>query len=1313
MPNYKRTFRGKLNLDDNPYRVGELDYIDALNITRDSRLNGQDGALTNIVGNRLKTYTLPNGVNKVIGSKEDLVRNRLYFFVWNSNGYHSILYYNQTLDTVFLLLENKTNTYLSQDILNFDPSYRINHIDIIYRDEGDLIYWTDGRNRPMCLDFTYIVNLINASGKIRITDIEMAKQPPFIPPFCWYEDDNAITVNNLRKNLFKFKLRYVYEDLTKSTTSSQGALPLPISENVLTDPPSKNAKISIAFTTGEQNVTKIEILAAHNITNGISDYFLIKSIDKAELGLGDNVVAIYSFYNNEAYNNIDVKESIQAFDYVPQKAFTQSLPNGDVPVYANILEGYDNPIINNNSQILNSQNQFGYQLFTTGRIYCYQNGDSTNTPSSLEISIVAFGSMNIGCSLTITTTNNSIAYNTSIQRTANNFLLQVQTVANGLGYTTSFVGSNILKIVKANEYLKDFRFVGGNPNLLRADFNSSIPCYDLWTNYAFGLIFFDKKGVTNGVVYPANNNVNTIGYELNESPTSNYVVSLPSVNTLLSNLITPNWAYSYQIVRSKRLNKGYFIQWVSEITLKELQGGVLNKSYAYIGINSLDAFIYENPASSYLGYSFTEKDRIRFIANGMQPNGNATNIYTDKDFEIIDYVANPTINGIKYNGKYIKIILPTTSASFDFGTPSFNKYFIEVYKPNQPVSNGLDIYYEFGKQYMCQPSENLSRLYNSTEGDCYGRFRNINTTPLLKWYKDIAVYYALSNTGTGAKISTLDLVQSNNNYTFGGITSYNEAASQTLPPTEKVITLQNDGNTHTFNVKISLKFSLVTANNVANTEIYLQFYDSVGTQTNIPLISFAGSGNVPINGQTYTYSGTATAPAGTVYASVVVFTQFVSTPFVYNFLAFNIDTAYFEMQEINGLIKQFCIDPNFSDYYQSEINSNGRGFVHDVNAKQQLFPTTIRFGGAYQQNTNINQTNRFYEENFDDYDRANGSVQKLFVDGRKLFVMQQFDIGIVPILQQIVSDVTGNPLQAQSDRLLNKIQYPYQAKLGIGNVPESFAYNLNTIFGVDNNRGVVWALSLNGLTELSNVYNIDAFINEKTQAYNTNKNNGIPAPSQPYLGNPTIVGGFDYYTSRYWCSFEQIARYNEDEELIFYQAPFTLTFADTRDDTRGFESFISWFPENIKSLGNLVCTFKNGRLYTHDNTEYCTFDGVTFDAYVKVIFNGSSDIQKTFRSIELISNKPVDIPSIQTSTISVGNTPQESSLKDIDFKLLESNYYTSFFRDINSKGGLFAGDILKGNFIILKLQITSPKSINYYFLDAVKIKTDESKFNLK
>ena len=86
--------------------------------------------------------------NKIIGFYPDKVRNRAYYFLWNSNGYNSILYYDLSNDAITKVLESKTDSD-DIDILRFNPSFKVLSINIFYRDdEGDILFFNDGLNPP-------------------------------------------------------------------------------------------------------------------------------------------------------------------------------------------------------------------------------------------------------------------------------------------------------------------------------------------------------------------------------------------------------------------------------------------------------------------------------------------------------------------------------------------------------------------------------------------------------------------------------------------------------------------------------------------------------------------------------------------------------------------------------------------------------------------------------------------------------------------------------------------------------------------------------------------------------------------------------------------------------------------------------------------------------------------------------------------------------------------------------------------------------------------------------------------------------------
>ena len=318
------------------------------------------------------------------------------------------------------------------------------------------------------------------------------------------------------------------------------------------------------------------------------------------------------------------------------------------------------------------------------------------------------------------------------------------------------------------------------------------------------------------------------------------------------------------------------------------------------------------------------------------------------------------------------------------------------------------------------------------------------------------------------------------------------------------------------------------------------------------------------------------------------------------------------------------------------------------------------------------------------------SKQFKFVD-----VLQKFKIGEIPILLQIVRDTAGNPLEANSDQLLNKINYNFNEDVGIGDIPESFASDKDHMYGADDYKGVVWRIAQNGLEILSVLYECNAFFTSKLKAYRKSLNTGYhPNGSSIYTGDPTVYGGFDANTNKYIIALEEINRYNSQGYITFHQDPVTLSFnevsnaqggKDESSNTEGFESKLSYHHEGFVCLDVTSFAFINGQLWKFsEDAIYCNFFGVQYDAYITAVFNESGLEKKSWLALTELSSDVWECPEITTNVFSYGKTNQSSKLITQNFKSLESDWHANFLRDQNTNGGLYAGGFLKGNYIIVK-----------------------------
>lgn len=180
-----------------------------------------------------------------------------------------------------------------------------------------------------------------------------------------------------------------------------------------------------------------------------------------------------------------------------------------------------------------------------------------------------------------------------------------------------------------------------------------------------------------------------------------------------------------------------------------------------------------------------------------------------------------------------------------------------------------------------------------------------------------------------------------------------------------------------------------------------------------------------------------------------------------------------------------------------------------------------------------------------------------------------------------------------------------------------------------------------------------------------------------------------------------------------YSPAQTLIFDE---ENNRFESFVSYHPEMMVTLGTTLCSFKDGVLWTHDNEPYYNnFYGVQYDSDITPVFNKNQIDKKTFEVIEEISSQAWSCPEIITSSNSYGSTKQVSNLVVDDFEEIEGNYNAAFLCDTNSIGGLIEGDSLKGNLMSVKLKAIIPDPPNNLLvtLSSVTVKSINSPLNIR
>lgn len=1281
-------FSGFMNYDDPDEVINPTHHRDGRNISFKGTLPNlqvQNVPGTIAISNPLLPLT---GTNKNIGKLYDPIGKRIFFFNFNSSGNHGIYLFNTLLATFQRLVEVGINT--TGDPLAFTVNGIISSINIIYGDstQGQILCYVDSLGRPSKINVTRA--LASGYGTIQRSFLNIIKEPADIPPSVAYENDSANTVNNCRKKLFRIKVRWVFDDQDKAVTSSQSEMPLPFAafDQAVDTDPTKNCRIAIVYPTGPSNVRKIEIIISNSLGNIMSDFYLVASLDKSVENIPNNDIATYLFYNDKAYTYIDINESNQLFDYVPISCGAQALLNGNVLSYGNITEGYPN-LTNfsdgtTTSNITSSTRPYYYgELFT--RLVANQDGKSGFGTGNIHIvlrGVIIASVFSVDTYTVYMTDGTNITYTASVGDDAAAVIEGLRVNAISKGYAIVSVGSNDLVVEKATISLARTLITSDyiNNSLL----NMSVTAYDWSSKYAWGIVYFDREGRTNGAVY-------TSGFSVNSAPYTEGEPNKPSFNASIYHQ-PPTWAYYYQWVRTKNLSKQNLVQWVTDRTFKDTVALTGTIKYAYLSIESLNVFVRNNPGSP-LGYSFLAGDRVRFFKR-FNPDNSTANLYgNSRDYEIVASLTNPQINGEEKIGQFVKIILPATDGTFDFGN-GFDNYFIEIYTPAQSVANNLNLYYEYGQRYAVGDPALSTRFHQGelqnqeyqvqpatfefNRGDYYLRLRAIQTGNVY--------LYNVESGGTGSIDTVLiGLNFQGSTYNDSNITAQSvpfvPLTGSFNPGADSRWFLKAIANT-TFKIEGTITFSFQESHSGDNWRIYLE--NRYGEQFNI-VPSFDAS---TASTHTFVINSSITLEDDRIF---LIAASNISQERVLVFVSSNLTFT------VDHLISQRCIDPNFSDYFASSVNSNGRAFVFDENANQVTYPDLYRWSLAYQRNTNINQTNRFYPQNFDEVDRSFGAIMRMMVWDRVLTFFQERKCGWTGVYQRFISSSDGSSNLVTTDSIItsNNVQY-YAGDYGVGNQGDAVTQSGFVYYFPDPIKGDILRLSRDGITVLSELYKMKTYTGRVLPEYL--KNN-----TYTYGGNARITGVFNVRkdnVGEYLCVLQ---RGNSMSGVVGDE---TLAFDESKNS---FTSFYDFAPDNMVCAENVLYSFYAGVLYSHNSGAKNVFYGQYFDPTITRVLNQNLLQKKTFISHTQVGNVCWDCPMIYTNQVSYGSTVQQSVLIPEDFKRLEADFSASFLRDTNSIGSLINGEVLKGNFIVMKFRAKSATGL--VTLSGILLEYNDSPYN--
>jgi predicted nucleic-acid-binding Zn-ribbon protein len=691
--------------------------------------------------------------NQCIGSHYDELKQRVFYYNYNSSGYNGIYVYDMKTNAITPLLISYVDS--GEDLFDFDPKYPVASINILYRTEedGDILLWTDRKNRPMKLNIKEAL----ISGKTYGTAwkkkyLTVARQMPLTSPTCSYGSDNNTNSNNLKNKLYQFRYRWIYKDNTKSTWGPWSKMFAPVNADTLataSDPKVDNY-ISVALNTGDVDCAKIEIGARHHIADTFTDSMLVATLDKTALTISNNTIYTYNFYNDSSYAFVDKAEEGLLFDYCPKTANTQELLNGNIIAYAGIKEGNTFSETFNVTAALttiaNSTAQ-GLTITQTNSDYYYSSCANRRNAILFTFSGGTSGLVNVTLNAQYIyplptppggyqTINRSGIYTYASGDTLATIVSYMNTYFNQTG--TGFVATagDACNSVPANSILiapsqggSELSITGSNNFTTSSagvtDVNNST--YKSGSRYGFGIVYFDEFGVTNGVV--TSQAMNIIAPEGDTSTLGLANISIPKI-TFSVNHKPPSWAKYFSFVRTSNLTVSNLVSTFTDNTIKGTSAGA---GYVYFNIDS-----YQKNTNGYPIYEFVKGDRVRIM--GIKNSASSSAII--REYPILDLIeadsTTPWVTTGSSLKSFIKVAYDSVVMS-SYGNAGYTEFYLELYSPATYQNSDVKIYYEFGESYpvitdingsIAHQGQTQSQVYGTTpavfafaRGDFYQRTR--------------------------------------------------------------------------------------------------------------------------------------------------------------------------------------------------------------------------------------------------------------------------------------------------------------------------------------------------------------------------------------------------------------------------------------------------------------------------------------------------------------------------------------------------------------------------------------------------------------
>lgn len=999
--------------------------------------DGSRGIVKLVKGNTQVTNAyLPAGNNLCLGWGSNEERSKFYWFNWNSNGNHGIYCYNDLNQSITPVIQNILDTG-GVDIFHFDPNFLINHVDII---ADNLIYWVDGLNKARKFDISKAIDKsITGYGTIISEDFITAyKQTAIYAPVPAYFTDTTRSSNYLYAMQFKFAQRFYYDNGEVSNTSDLSAVALPPNESYLGSDniTYNNNGIQVQVATGNRLVTKVEILV--QMTNGevILPWQSCIVLNKSQLNIANNTNFIYSFYNDNPLTPVDNQKVVRPYSFMQRVPYVQSFVKLAM-TYGNAFEGF--PTVNVAAAVVVTSQDLFLPNDTVSQLNTPAFTVSLTSKSKKHGGFLAHDSYWVtqthfivghdvkkGNTFVMTGKNGATAQQQRLNPTYDNYNWSATA---GVSDTASTIASKLKQFLRSTGR--------GQSPTLTDDPNNGI--YNENTDGS-GNVSWDYW-------YLGHDNTQPTTFAGFVNPV-NFVTLLdngPSVNVIKS-----GGSRKYAIVYEDddgRKSLAYTDDALLAKTpfLTQWGAAVWQQPIHTITITS------QPPVWARYWQLVRTKDITGFVQMLIQQ---VVEIDVADEGDYLDLVVgslntyqlihpNTVIQYQFEKGDRVRFInnevpVPPTPYTPYFETPvlSYKEVFTQIINANITCTNG---------SALVTPADGVKAGY-------VGAFIIIN--------------------GVQRQIAAISGSSYELNADFNPVQTYTTDAvttatfpNYTILDTRGIIRINKPpaGIDFTAFSTVEVYHPQITVNNDGNLEQAQNFQDfSMKFEVaNYGTALAAHRGNV----QNQDGANPVTTPA------IIQVTQ---------------GDAYVRQRALptnnppNPQDAQIIVDtiedPNYSDFYLSNLYSLGRVFPQDDGRGAQNFNQRERFSNNYIQGTAVNGLNDFDAPDYKDYNDNYGSIMLTRYRQGYLYMFKQLKISWTPISKNIIVDNQGQQQLATSDQLLNNLEYSVWEG-GIGNKGAWFEYG-DYQYITSDNSGVILRGAQSGWEPISSKFLYDTVTKE-------------------------------------------------------------------------------------------------------------------------------------------------------------------------------------------------------------------------------------------